>query len=129
MWDLLQGKNLFQTKGLDGKDSSPRHVAQMISLLGPPPPEMLRKSSRTREFYNEDGTYGFCFARHMRCSLPPGSWKELEEIPSISLEDSITLLADVEKADFISFARKMLQWDPEKRSAAKDLYEDPWLRC
>lgn len=55
MWDLLQGKNLFQTRGPDGKDSTPQHVAQMIALLGPPPPDLLQSSPRTGEFYEENG--------------------------------------------------------------------------
>jgi len=130
-WDLLQGKNLFQTKGPDGKDSTPQHVAQIIALLRPPPPDLLRKSPRTGEFYDENGKLIAYSARpdvDIACSPSTGNWKGLAEIPSISLEESITVLEGVEKNDFICFARKMLQWDSEKRYSARELCEDPWLR-
>lgn len=61
-------------------------------------------------------------------SSPLGNWKGLVEIPSISLEESITVLEGVEKDHFICFARKMLHWDSKKRYSARELYEDPWLR-
>jgi serine/threonine-protein kinase SRPK3 len=32
-----------------------------------------------------------------------------------------------EKRMFIRFAKKMIQWDPEERSTAKELLNDPWL--
>jgi serine/threonine-protein kinase SRPK3 len=33
-----------------------------------------------------------------------------------------------EKALFLKFVRRMLQWLPEDRDTAKELREDPWLR-
>ena len=50
-------------------------------------------------------------------SSSTGNWKGLVEIPSISLEEPITVLEGVEKKDFICFARKMLQWDSERRKS------------
>lgn len=28
---------------------------------------------------------------------------------------------------FLDFVQKMLKWQPEKRSTAKELLQDPWL--
>lgn len=49
------------------------------------------------------------------------------DIPTISLEDSEKYLEGDQKAGFLQFMRKMLQWVPEERQSAKELLGDPWL--
>jgi serine/threonine-protein kinase SRPK3 len=51
------------------------------------------------------------------------------ELPaSTSLEEIETALAGEDKKRFMQFMRKMLQWDPDDRSTAKELLKDPWLQ-
>ncbi|KAF2279504.1 putative CDK4/6 [Westerdykella ornata] len=109
-WDLFEGKNLFRTKGPDGEDSTPLHVAQMIALLGPPPTELLQRSPRISEFFDAEG-----------------KWKGLATIPQTSLEDLEENLHGEEKTRFLIFVRKMLQWNAEDRPSARELLEDPWF--
>lgn len=46
----------------------------------------------------------------------------------IPLEERETTLEGLqERGAFLRFMRKMLQWEPEKRSSAKELAEDEWL--
>ncbi len=45
-----------------------------------------------------------------------------------SLEERETTLDGEDRACFLRLMRKMLQWEPEKRSSAKELVEDEWLR-
>lgn len=33
-----------------------------------------------------------------------------------------------EKALFVAFVRRMLQWVPEERATARELRDDPWLQ-
>lgn len=49
---------------------------------------------------------------------------------SLPLEQRETTLKDKgeEREAFLRLMRKMLQWDPEKRSSAKDLIEDEWVQ-
>jgi hypothetical protein len=56
-----------------------------------------------------------------------GKWKGPVDIPAMSLEDSEENLEGKNKALFLQFMRKMLQWEPEKRKSARELLEDPWL--
>lgn len=42
-------------------------------------------------------------------------------------ERETTLEGAAEREAFLRFMRKMLQWEPEKRSSAKDLAEDEWI--
>ena len=39
-----------------------------------------------------------------------------------------TTLEGQEKEKFLCLVRKMLQWEPGKRSSAKELEEDEWLQ-
>lgn len=57
-----------------------------------------------------------------------GEFRNKEVIPSgVSLDDTVTCLEGEQKVQFLTFARKMLQWLPEDRKTAKELVEDPWL--
>lgn len=47
----------------------------------------------------------------------------------ISLERRETSLEGEEKEMFLYLVRKMLQWEPEKRSSAMDLEQDEWIQA
>jgi serine/threonine-protein kinase SRPK3 len=50
------------------------------------------------------------------------------EIPeNFTLENSISKLGGEDKIMFLGFVKRMLTWQPEERSTAKDLLSDPWL--
>ena len=48
----------------------------------------------------------------------------------VPIEERETTLKEDDEADreaFLRLMRKMLQWDPERRSSAKELSEDEWI--
>jgi hypothetical protein len=47
---------------------------------------------------------------------------------SIPLEQKETSLEGEEKEMFLRLVRKMLQWEPEKRSSAMELEQDEWVQ-
>lgn len=47
----------------------------------------------------------------------------------LRIADTVTVLHGEEKQQFLDFISRMLQWEPEKRSTAKDLLEHPFLKC
>ena len=55
MWDLLEGRHLFDTRGQDGHYSAAHHLAEMVALLGPPPPEFIHRSKESEEYWSPDG--------------------------------------------------------------------------
>ena len=58
-------------------------------------------------------------------------WDEFrysEFIPSLNLEDTITILEEKDREAFLSFARQMLSWQPEKRKTARELMDHPFLK-
>ncbi|EHA19843.1 hypothetical protein ASPNIDRAFT_124578 [Aspergillus niger ATCC 1015] len=94
--------NVFEGGSLfTGYDPDFRRI-EIIRLLGPPPPELLAKGRLRHKFFSDDG----------------------DRIP---LEDRETSFKGLNKTRFLVFVRKMLQWDPNKRSSAKELLEDEWI--
>ncbi|KAF5339096.1 hypothetical protein D9611_011210 [Ephemerocybe angulata] len=102
IWDMFEGGHLFDgTDPEHGVYRSRAHLAEMIALLGPPPPEFVARG----EF---------------QAGIP---------IPrSIPLTDRETNLEGSDKRMFVEFLDKMLQWDPKNRQTPKQLLQDEWLR-
>ncbi|KAF2189938.1 kinase-like protein [Zopfia rhizophila CBS 207.26] len=111
VWDLFEGKHMFNQR-LPNRDlSSAAHLARMITLLGPPPMDLLQRGKVSEDFFDKDG-------RHVADIV----------IPATSLESEEENLEGEEKALFLQFLRSMLQWEPRDRKSAKELIEDPWLQ-
>ncbi|PQK17463.1 hypothetical protein BB8028_0007g06580 [Beauveria bassiana] len=113
MWDLLEGKRLFDPidKRISDEYDGSVHLAQLTGLLGPPPPDMLRSGQRTSMFYE-----------------PNGNFKHPELIPQdLKFENTVSMISGQEKTKFLEFVKKMVRWNPEERSTASNLLKDPWL--
>ncbi|KAI9744360.1 MAG: hypothetical protein M1835_002773, partial [Candelina submexicana] len=126
IWDLLEDRPLFTNIRTRSKKHYPeRHLAAMIALLGPPPHELLKCEREGRHWRwepkipNDSGK--LC---DRVIDLYGGSFFDFK---GLSLANTITSLSGNEKAEFLEFVKKMLQWQPEKRKTAKELLDDPWL--
>ena len=108
---MFENKHLFHAQDGYGKRSSLHHMAEMVAVLGLPPLDYLQRTGTSWEYF--DGS---------------GNWRGAIDIPDISLESSEAQLSGENKASFLDFIRRMLQWVPEKRQTAKELLEHPWLR-
>jgi hypothetical protein len=64
VWHLFEGSSLFKKRLPSREGSSPAHLARMISLLGPPPPELLDRGTETTRFFDEDGRQSPAWVRH-----------------------------------------------------------------
>ena len=112
IWDLFENKHMFFGKDpKEEKYMTRAHLSEMVALMGPPPPDLLKKGKRSAEFFDEDGQW--------RAEIPVPT--------STSLEESEEYLEGSNKEAFLRFMRKMIQWRPEDRQTAKQLLEDDWL--
>lgn len=50
----MEGHHLFFAKQ-NGSLSDEQHLAEMISLMGPPPPEFLKRSEKCQTFWDSNG--------------------------------------------------------------------------
>ncbi|KAJ5723664.1 hypothetical protein N7488_001699 [Penicillium malachiteum] len=113
IWDIFEGGSLFTGQDPELHTYRSRaHLAEMIRLLGPPPPSLLARGDLTRKFFSEEGN--FCDGIPIQEHTP--------------LEEKETTLEGQEKEKFLCLVRKMLQREPEKRSSAKELEEDEWVQ-
>ncbi|PGH27962.1 CMGC/SRPK protein kinase [Polytolypa hystricis UAMH7299] len=111
MWDCLAGKELFHEVDEGDDYNEERHLAYMTALLGPPPKNMVQSGKPSSQFYDADGNL-----------------QHPDLIPqNFNFEGTLSYIKGEEKQKFIDFARRMMKWDPNQRSLAKDMLDDPFL--
>ncbi|EGX95812.1 protein kinase [Cordyceps militaris CM01] len=109
IFDLLEGKPLFHAKK-NGVLDDEQHLAEMVSLMGNPPPKFLRRSTIGARFFDD-----------------AGNWKGSIPIPNQSFEDRITQIHDEDKELLLGFVRSVLCWLPEQRPTAEEMAYDDFL--
>ncbi|KAI9163381.1 Dual specificity protein kinase CLK4 [Paramyrothecium foliicola] len=58
-WDLLDRESFFRVYDQKSKEQNDaHHLAAMTALVGPPPPEFLKKTEKIRKYWDEDGKPG-----------------------------------------------------------------------
>jgi hypothetical protein len=133
VWDLLEVGHLFFAK----KDyilNDEQHLPEMVSLMGPPPPEFLKRSQKCLQYWDEQGMFQnlFIYSNHRdrdsasHTSLI-GNWKGSVPIPDQSFETRERRLSGDEHTLFLQFLRRILRWLPEERPAAGELAYDDFL--
>ncbi|KAJ5580196.1 U4/U6 small nuclear ribonucleoprotein PRP4 [Penicillium hispanicum] len=109
-WDIISRNRLINGKNPDGIFDDRSHLAELVALLGPPPPEFCERSHLSSVFWDK-----------------LGNWKNLAPIPNTSLEALAANVRGEDKAGFLRWLRMALQWNSEDRSTALDLLYDEWL--
>ncbi|GFF88416.1 kinase-like domain-containing protein [Aspergillus lentulus] len=110
-WTLFEQGHLLKNQPLENDTDNAQRFAEMISFLGPPPLEFLRRSEESLKFWDENG-----------------NWRNSVNIQEQSLESRESRLQGDDKILFLRFLRKVLRWLPEERPTAKELLLDEWLR-
>ena len=85
-------------------------MAELVAMLGPPPPEFREQRQLSSVFWDE-----------------LGNWKDLGPIPDISLESLAETIKGEDKEGFLRWLRRALQWNPEDRATALELLYDEWM--
>lgn len=107
--------------------------AQMVRLLGPPPPELLAAADggALSRFYDNHGELrGDGSGGSRDVNLDVGNFNHPELIPGeeFNFSTKLTTLEGNDKDMFIRFIKRMLNWVPEERATARELLDDPWVR-
>ncbi|RMZ83123.1 hypothetical protein DV738_g1264, partial [Chaetothyriales sp. CBS 135597] len=111
-WDIVSSRTLINGKNSDGIFDDRVHMAELIALLGPPPPEFREQRHLSSAFWDESG-----------------NWKlqEAAPIPNITLESLAEKVQGKDTAGFLRWLRMALQWNPEDRPTALELLYDEWM--
>ncbi|KAF4498620.1 kinase domain [Fusarium agapanthi] len=138
MWNLLEDISLFdRPAGKDGEYDAHVHLAQMVSLLGDPPEELIKRERIYREHQLKQpvmSSYG------RACKTMNEFWGGpfFDDDNKIlrsdlvgkgkTLGDTVTELNGDDKQAFLDFASGMLQWLPEKEEDCQGALAAPILR-
>ncbi|KAL4810442.1 kinase-like domain-containing protein [Aspergillus unguis] len=138
LWDLISGKELFcHIHDDQGRYDPRRHIAEMIALLGPPPPEIIQRYQYMQGYAwpepvrREDGKVCETSEDYFDGPFFDDNGRFLYEdlIPNRKLEDTVpSFLEGEEKESFLDLARNMLIWHPDYRKRAGELAEHPFLQ-
>lgn len=55
-WDLFEGGRLFRAVSANRLDDEV-HLAEMVSLLGPPPKNFLEMHPKSRKYWDSEGKF------------------------------------------------------------------------
>ncbi|KID83605.1 protein kinase domain protein [Metarhizium guizhouense ARSEF 977] len=134
MWNLMEGISLFdRPAGEDGEYDAHVHLAQMVSLLGEPDEELIKRERFFRNYRLEKPVVN---SRGKACKTMNEFWggpffndennlRRTDLVQGKRLADTVTELVGDEKDVFLDFASGMLQWIPENRKTARELLQHP----
>jgi len=133
MFEFITGQMLFNIMAFpdeEGGDSelneaNDDHWLQFSDILGPLPPKILSRWSRSHLYYNDKGQK----VRHYIGDLPEG---EDDSGPDETLETQIDRrkAADLSPDEALiikNILRSILQYDPTNRPSASELLRHPWF--
>ncbi|KAI1117742.1 kinase-like domain-containing protein [Nemania sp. NC0429] len=103
IWHLFEGGRLFYGEA-DRPMEDEELLAQMVSLMGPPPRHFLGRSRKCRQYWDRDG-----------------NWIGATRIPRQSFETREGRLSRQDKALFLTFIGKIFRWDPDERASPEQL--------
>ncbi|CAG8345334.1 unnamed protein product [Penicillium salamii] len=156
LWDMIEGKELFRhIHDQESRYSAKLHIAEMIALLGPPPPEVIQRYQYMREyswptpvrrgdgivyetadeyfcgpFFDERGITGLPISIELSFNSRNilGHFLYEDLIPDCRLGDTVSFLRGEEKEAFLDLAKGMLVWHPDTRKTAGELAGHPFLQ-
>lgn len=109
-WDFVSSRNLISGRNAEGAFDDRVHVAELVALLGPPPPKFRDKFPLSSMFWDEEG-----------------QWTGQTPIPDRSLENLASKVDGEDLNGFLQWMRKALQWDPADRPTALGLMRHEWM--
>ncbi|GAB0139051.1 hypothetical protein EsDP_00007267 [Epichloe bromicola] len=109
IWDLFEGGRLFHAVK-DGVLSDELHLAEMVSLMGPPPKRFLERSQTCARYFDGEG-----------------NWIASTPIPQQTFESREGRLEGKDKELLLALVRRILCWLPDDRPSAQDLFENEFL--
>ena len=129
----MEENSLFHLYKYESREqSTARHLASMVALIGPPPSEFLnRNKPETSKYWDDQGVYCLQTTDASETKLTYmflGNWIASPAVPEGgSFESFVKNLNGREKTAFIDFMRSLLRWLPEERPFSAQAYGHPWL--
>ncbi|CCO37968.1 Serine/threonine-protein kinase ppk5 [Rhizoctonia solani AG-1 IB] len=113
VWELLDGKPLFEGADPEFKIRTIRkHLADLTSLLGPPPHSLLSRGKSSLSYFTSGGKFKYpnllTHHRKLRAKF-------------------MGKMSHDEQDAFLDFMKGIVVWDPLERKSVKELMGHRWL--
>ena len=99
----------------------------MVSLMGPPPKQFLDRSDQCRKYWDAEGEVSHSYCLLFDRLIIEANWIADTPIPKQTLETREMRLKGKDKDLLLGLLRKILQWLPEERPSAEELYKDDFI--
>ncbi|KAJ5837107.1 hypothetical protein N7447_003133 [Penicillium robsamsonii] len=110
-WNYTSSEGLIDGRNSDGAFDDRVHIAELVALLGTPPPEFCENMRLGSIFWDKEG-----------------NWTGQAPIPDRSLESLAAGNVEGEDVEgFMQWMRKALQWNPRDRPTALGLLRHEWM--
>ncbi|KAF8704717.1 peptidase, partial [Rhizoctonia solani] len=113
VWELLAGSPLF--KGIDPEfkiRTMRKQLADLTSLLGPPPRSLLSRGKASLSYFNSGGKFKY-----------PNLLVQHRQLGAKFMDK----MSHDEKDAFLDFMKGIVMWDPLERKSVKQLIEHRWF--
>lgn len=109
--DLLTDGHLFGEPPGSDEWSDSWHLAQMVGLLGQPPPDFCGRSELAGQHFDGED-----------------AWKGVDgsTVPEVSFEEKLAGVQTDDKIVMLYFVCGMMGWKPEERKTARELLAHPF---
>ncbi|KAJ9197368.1 hypothetical protein DTO164E3_5801 [Paecilomyces variotii] len=137
LWDMIGGRELFRhIHDQQGRYDAKLHIAEMVALLGPPPPEIIQRYQYMQEYSwpepvrREDGRVCETAEEYFGGPFFDDNGRFLYEdlIPDRKLDNTVSFLEGEEREAFLDLVKGMLVWHPDARKTAGELARHAFLQ-
>ncbi|CAE7054721.1 unnamed protein product [Rhizoctonia solani] len=112
-WELLEGSKLLEGNDPEfGIRTKRKHLADITSLLGPPPRSLLSRGKLSLSFFNSSGKFKYPNL------LTPNRKLKAKFLSKMNRD---------EQHAFLDFMKGILMWDPKERKSTRELMGHRWL--
>ncbi|RWA03572.1 hypothetical protein EKO27_g11534 [Xylaria grammica] len=125
-WEILGARPLFESSMVTDDEV----LADVVDLLGKPPPEWWTKWDARSEFYTEDGESGIKLAPERLPGTVRWGWNERLElcIQRPRREAGFDRVSENEWTSLLAMLQSMMHFEPDQRATAKRLLRSHWMK-
>ncbi|KAK5637669.1 hypothetical protein RRF57_013384 [Xylaria bambusicola] len=125
-WEILGARPLFES----WMATDDEVLADIVDLLGKPPPEGWMQWDTRAKFYTEDGESGIKLAPERLPGTVRWGWNERLElcIQQPRREAGFDTISEDEWTSLLTMLRSMMHFEPEQRATAKQLLQSHWMK-
>ncbi|KAI0526212.1 kinase-like protein [Xylaria bambusicola] len=125
-WEILGARPLFESSMATDDDV----LADIVDLLGKPPPEWWTQWNARSQFYTEDGESGIKLAPERLPGTLRWGWSERLDlcVQRPRREAGFDGISEKEWTSLLAMLQSMMHFEPDQRATAKQILQSDWMK-